>query len=132
MKNDKDKPNPQQFYWDGLMQIAPLRLRDIIDSYISFTNTLKLTDLYFLLSTIICKDILKQAHIEELMYIYYVGAKKYGDKNYLGLEIQRIVNSMGRHLIQMVFIKNDEESGYSHMAHFLANILIAAEILSKN
>lgn len=61
-------------------------------------------------------------------FIGKLGADKYGIYNYQkGMKWSRLLNALGRHLIHyMVNDIIDEESGYDHRYHMLANLLMLA------
>jgi hypothetical protein len=58
------------------------------------------------------------APLEEITKVLTFGAKKYGDRNWEGVENERYVAAMMRHL--NAYFKGehyDEESGFPHLAH---------------
>lgn len=56
------------------------------------------------------------------------GSKKYGEKNFLGLEKHRVVAALGRHLMEYSLGGEDSDTGLSHLAHIVANAVILHEI----
>ena len=129
MKHDQNKPDGLEFYWDGLEKLVPSYQEYIIADYRNFAKNPTMHTLQILWDGILLENI-SDEEITALMHIYSHGAKLYGDKNYLGLELQRIVTAMKRHLIKWCCgVHLDKDSGYQHFSHVLANILIAAELL---
>jgi len=70
-------------------------------------------------------DLLPRDALEELVKVYTLGAKKYGDNNYLnGMDWSRIIGALERHLT--AFIKgetHDKEDGQHHLASVVWNAL---------
>jgi hypothetical protein len=74
-------------------------------------------------------DLLPPDELLEIASVFGFGAKKYSDKNYLGLDPKRIYASCLRHLLAHYSgIEQDEESGYSHLAHAACCVLMLMEI----
>lgn len=69
-------------------------------------------------------DLISPIAMDELASILTYGTIKYDDRNWEnGLKWSKdIIGSLKRHLVAFEMgIDNDEESGYSHTAHILAN-----------
>lgn len=62
--------------------------------------------------------------IEDVLKVLEVGASKYGDFNWKGLDKTRVENALYRHFLS--FIKGDikdEETGKNHMVHVACNAM---------
>lgn len=60
--------------------------------------------------------------------IFMFGAKKYGVKNYLGLEDKRIEDALMRHWYAYLQGESaDSDTGESHLAHIICNCLMLME-----
>lgn len=131
MKNDQNKPQARRFYWHGLSLLVSPELKAIIKAYNKFVDCPSIP----LLKTLFmdCRAYNEPQMDMELLRIYEYGAQKYADKNYLALNLDRILDAMGRHLVAVGFGKEKaEDSQLSHFGHVVANVLIAAELLSSN
>lgn len=64
-------------------------------------------------------DLVPAYSLEQLVKVYTMGAKKYGDYNWTkGLNFTRVVAAMLRHTWSWIMGEdNDLESGLNHMAH---------------
>lgn len=131
MKNDQQKPHAINFYWEGLRVIAKSD-REVIEQTLmfeQFCRDRRLDSLRTLYWVIMDAHPDKNKLFEDVMHIYKIGADEYGDKNYLTLGVERFLDAMGRHLGKAHGATPLDESGYPHVAHVLANILIVAELL---
>jgi len=65
----------------------------------------------------------------EVAKVFTMGAKKYGDDNWRsGLQWMRCIGAIMRHLSAWVLGEtNDRESGISHLAHAVVNLLFLLE-----
>lgn len=128
MKFDQNKPSLCSFYWDGLAGVVKPSLSAIIKAYQAFSNKPSISMSIFLFNA--CRDYYILYHPFEIKSAYDHGARKYGDKNYLSLTLDRYLDAFGRHLLKICFGHEiDEESGLRHSAHLLANLFIMAELL---
>lgn len=131
MKNDQQKVDPTSFYWDGLEAVTWPHAKDVIQCYQQVVKN-PCIETIKLLWEIATMDEVDEQNIIQLMYVYQHGAQKYGDKNYLGLELERIISALGRHIIAWASnVTADQDSGYRHFSHILANILILAELITQ-
>lgn len=77
-------------------------------------------------------DLLDWESITDLARVMTMGAAKYDDRNYLGLEPHRVRASLGRHYAQVCIeaddLALDEESGLPHLAHVMANCMMLMEM----
>lgn len=129
MKDDKDKLDAGNFYWDGLARLLNPDQGAVVCAYHQFFLIHTLTNLQKLF--VACRDLNVPRMDVFCRLVYDHGSAKYADKNYLGLDLNRIIGAMDRHL-RAAFLTNDpDESGFSHIVHVMANVLIAAEILDK-
>lgn len=131
MKHDEGKPQSINFYWDGLRN-SNQRYQSVIACFQKFIETPTLDTLVNFQAMFIEASKFSDKNVDELMHVYDYGAQLYGDKNYKGLEIDRFINAMGRHLSKELLTYNgiDDDSGYPHKVHVMANILIAAELIN--
>lgn len=69
-------------------------------------------------------DLLPIECVEEVVKILSFGAKKYGPNNWQNVEPDRYYAALMRHLVaSRKGEKLDPESGLSHMAHVMCNVL---------
>ena len=128
MKYDQQKPQARRFYWDGLAKLVNPQEAAIIQSYQAFEANPILPMLKKVFEA--CRVLNEPLMADQVLRIYQYGSEKYGDKNYLGLDLGRIIEADGRHLAATCLgQKSDQESGYLHIGHFMANVLIAAELI---
>lgn len=144
MKNDQDKPEMDDFYWEGIVNLNMNKQEfdKVIGSYIllradktgNLHNTLQVPlqrcyiNLLIYLKAIRPLDLVEEILLN-VVHIFKYGAEKYGARNYQGLSVDRIINAMGRHLVlHGLGLGVDAESGYDHLSHVFANILICSEI----
>ena len=78
-------------------------------------------------------DLIPISTYEELATVLTFGANKYADRNWeKGLRWGRVYSSLRRHLDAWWGGEdNDPETGYSHMAHVLANASFLMEFIKK-
>lgn len=70
-------------------------------------------------------DLICYEFIEQIAKILTVGAKKYGEWNWLGLDKARIISAMQRHFVEFMLKEdNDTETGCSHLAHVACNAMM--------
>lgn len=72
--------------------------------------------------------------LEELVRVLEMGAEKYGDDNWkLGLPYTQVCESAMRHLLAFLSGENtDKESGRSHLAHVMANMMFLQSYVNSN
>jgi hypothetical protein len=69
-------------------------------------------------------DLLPIDCVEDVVKILSFGAKKYGSNNWQGVEPDRYYAALMRHLsASRQGELNDSESGLSHMAHVMCNVV---------
>lgn len=70
-------------------------------------------------------DLIDPYFLEDLAKVMTAGAQKYDRENWrLGLEVNRVLASLERHLIEIKKgVDIDSESGVSHLAHIAANAM---------
>lgn len=78
-------------------------------------------------------DLLPLEPIEQVVKVLTMGAKKYAPNNWQGVEMERYVAALFRHIIawrkgEIV----DSESGLHHLAHAITNLVFIMEIEKKN
>lgn len=74
-------------------------------------------------------DLLPFAPIEEVVRVLTHGAKKYGDNNWRKVDISRYKAALMRHVSAMMKGKwVDSESGLSHVAHAICNLIFIKEL----
>ncbi len=87
-------------------------------------------------------DLLDWESITDLARVMTMGAAKYDDRNYLGLEPHRVRASLARHVAEIMIqaqtlpalpgmepdLALDEESGLPHLAHVMANCMMLMEM----
>jgi Domain of unknown function (DUF5664) len=128
MKFDHNKPDVRNFYWDGFSLMARSHLKPLIWAYMLFKDSPSMSLLQGVFNA--CIDLIGALDVLELIGVHNEGAQKYGLKNYRGLCLDRIINAMGRHLLQLGHGQIVDKSGYRHIWHIIANVYIAAELLS--
>ena len=130
MKFDQNKPSLRSFYWDGLAAVSKPSLAAVIKAYQMFSDNPSMPLLVSLFDA--CTDYYSPYDPFDVKAAHDNGAKKYGDKNYLGLTVDRYIDAFSRHLFKICFGHEiDEDSSLRHGAHLLANLLIISELLSK-
>jgi hypothetical protein len=74
-------------------------------------------------------DLIPVLPMVEVAKVFSMGAKKYGDWNWLkGLQWMRCYGAIMRHLSMWVLGEtNDRESGINHLAHAVVNLLFLLE-----
>jgi len=136
MKEDARKPKAMNFYWQGLSLLCESIYIEIIECFERFTHDVTLQNLQLLFCAV--KKMISEYEdasdlIYQIFYVYEHGAIKYGDKNYSELCLERILHALGRHIaILAIGSPIDEDSDLHHLAHIMANVLIAAELLHRN
>ena len=70
--------------------------------------------------------------IENVVRVFESGLKKYPRDNWKGLEKQRVLNALKRHLIQMETEKIDKESGLPHIDHIACNATMLVYLNNQN
>jgi len=66
--------------------------------------------------------------VEDMVRALQIGVDKYGEKNYMkGLEPQRIMDAMMRHIVAIMNGEWIDESGNSHVGHVMANAMMLYE-----
>lgn len=69
------------------------------------------------------------APIEEVVEVLTMGANKYSRDNWLNVSQLDYEAAAFRHLSKhMQGVENDKESGHSHLAHAICNLLFVAEL----
>jgi len=141
-KHDQDKPMLIYNYFDAwyLSEVQS----DILDNHCNYLRNIKM----YLDNGQCCEamDIIKK-HIQEeagssklftdeviasVSQVCHMGAKKYGNKNYLkGIHYDRLLSAAMRHYIKGMG-ELDVESGLPHYAHYLSNLLMLLELISVN
>lgn len=90
-------------------------------------------------SIVLCvREIIKQDRDPYTLYVgaanvMKFGADKYGDKNYIMVDINRYFEAIRRHIIDIIANDDiyhlDKETSERHLSHVLANVFIIADIL---
>lgn len=74
-------------------------------------------------------DLLPIAPIEQVVKVLTMGAGKYGPNNWRNVESERYYAALLRHLVAWrKGEKIDQESGLSHLAHAMANVIFLMEL----
>lgn len=144
IKHDKGKVKARYMYWDALSiylnkeQKEVCLLLEDISSATKLLSVEKLKKLLDLLSRDYFKNWCKldpdEPWLLELARIAEHGAMKYGDHNYkLGTNWSRYVDAMCRHILahwggHLI----DQDSGFRHLTHAIANILILMIYIDEN
>ncbi len=77
-------------------------------------------------------DLLSADFLFGVARVLTYGAKKYSDRNYLGLDKSRVIAAAMRHLVAyMGGEENDPETGESHLYHAACNMMMLDDITKK-
>lgn len=77
-------------------------------------------------------DLLPIEPIEQVVKVLTMGANKYGPNNWRGVESERYYAALLRHLTAWRKGEmNDSESGLSHLAHAMTNIIFLMELTNE-
>ncbi len=134
-KEAANKPGILNYPWEGTNGDRERLMGKLINAFLQFQTGPQVVRALDELDNLVRLSPLLNDGTEDLKVneVFEAGAKKHGFRTYLNYEvsdIEYLINALGRHILKGVTEK-DEESGYKHIYHVLANIMMIRLILNK-